>query len=85
MIKTVEDTPLGRFQIDWGIAEPTTELGNIVSRSDEPRALTFVDPLYPAETKTLRVYRNEAGGEWLLLAEITPVSGRSAGRSKIRR
>jgi len=72
MMKTVEDTPLGRFQIDWGIAEPTTELGNIVSRNDEPRALTFGDPLYPNETKTLGVYRNDASGEWLLLAEITP-------------
>ncbi len=71
-MRTVEDTPLGRFQIDWGIGEPTTELrGNIVPRSQEPRALTFADPLYPNETKTLNVYRN-ANGELLLFGEITP-------------
>ncbi|MEL7026501.1 MAG: hypothetical protein AAGO57_04615 [Pseudomonadota bacterium] len=63
------------WEISWGISDPMTalrgEFGVSGALQSTKRLTAFADPLYPAETKTLRVYETDHGVE-AAMAEITP-------------
>ena len=74
---TFEDTPAGRFRIQWGLDFATAEreigrrYGSLKQFKGEPGSMEFRCPNY-GETKRLDVYRHaKDAGLVLLLGEIT--------------
>ncbi|MCF1477890.1 hypothetical protein G6L63_00925 [Agrobacterium vitis] len=76
-MKTVENTLFGQFEVFWGVLDPHIEIqarvGSFSHYKSGSEAVTFQDPLYPNEAKTLSVYRHASNPKCIvLLAEITP-------------
>jgi len=73
-MKTIEDTPFGRFEIYWGVDEVREierRFGSFDHFKDEHQYLRLKEPLY-GELKTLTVYRHTTNSHWIvLLGEIT--------------
>jgi len=77
-MKTVEVTPLGRFEFHWGVAEPELvaeqgqqgSLDRLMQVPHPPKVLKVRDPVY-GEEKTLHVYRRESGHKLVLMGELS--------------
>lgn len=71
---TIEKTPVGLFEVAWGLDEPTKLLESVVvgSHGRLPASVCLADPRHKGEVKELQVYLDAGTGKPLLIGEITP-------------
>ena len=75
MKRTSKDQNGDSWEISWGVLDPeqtlAEEFGIIGPFRNLKQHVTFQDPIYRIETKTLHVYQSEAANI-VAMAEITP-------------
>jgi hypothetical protein len=74
LVKTIETTLAGRFEVAWGLDEPSALLNTLEagSRDRPPASVRLADPRHKGEVKELQVYLDAGTGKPFLVGEITP-------------